>query len=103
MVDIVESKDPDVVARAERAFRFSVTPDGAGVPSLQGIPHLSIADVELDHDIGYTYPTWFGVALAMLVAYDVIFSRTGRGLRALATSESTAAGYLSAGCRLQMA
>lgn len=62
-----------------------------GAIGLQGIPHLSIAGVELDRDIEYAYVTWVGVALTMVVAHNVIASRTGRGLRSLATSETAAA------------
>jgi len=62
-----------------------------GAIGLQGIPHLSLAGMELDQDIDYAYLTWIGVALTMLVAHNVISSRTGRGLRALATSETAAA------------
>jgi branched-chain amino acid transport system permease protein len=62
-----------------------------GAIGLQGIPHLSIAGIELDQDIDYAYLTWLGVALTMLIARNVVSSRTGRGLRALATSESAAA------------
>jgi len=62
-----------------------------GAIGLQGIPHLSIAGVELDQDIDYAYLTWAGVAVTMIVAHNVVASRTGRGLRALATSETAAA------------
>jgi len=62
-----------------------------GAIGLQGIPHLSVAGVELDQDIHYAYLTWAGVVLTMVVAHNLVASRTGRGLRALATSETAAA------------
>jgi branched-chain amino acid transport system permease protein len=62
-----------------------------GAIGLQGIPYLSIAGFELDEDIGYAYLTWAALALTLLVAWRLIHSRAGRGLRALATSEIAAA------------
>jgi branched-chain amino acid transport system permease protein len=62
-----------------------------GAIGLQGVPHLSVAGVELDEDLDYAYVVWAGVVLAMLVAHNLVNSRTGRGLRALATSETAAA------------
>jgi len=62
-----------------------------GAIGLQGIPHLSVAGFELDQDLDYAYLTWAGVALTMVVAHNVVASRSGRGLRALATSETAAA------------
>jgi branched-chain amino acid transport system permease protein len=62
-----------------------------GAIGLQGIPHLSVGGVELGQDIDYAYLTWGGVVLAMVVSRNLIASRTGRGLRALATSETAAA------------
>jgi branched-chain amino acid transport system permease protein len=62
-----------------------------GAIGLQGIPHLTVAGIELDQDIDYAYLTWIGVALTMLIAHNLVASRTGRGLRALATSETAAA------------
>ncbi|MCU7730114.1 branched-chain amino acid ABC transporter permease [Actinoplanes sp. KI2] len=62
-----------------------------GAIGLQGIPHLAVAGVELDQSIDYAYLTWAGVAVTMVVAHNLISSRTGRGLRALATSETAAA------------
>lgn len=62
-----------------------------GAIGLQGIPYLSVAGVELDQEIHYAYLTWAGVVLTMVVAHNLVASRTGRGLRALATSETAAA------------
>jgi branched-chain amino acid transport system permease protein len=62
-----------------------------GAIGLQGIPRLSIGGVELADDLAYAYLTWGALAVALLVAYNIITSRAGRGLRALATSETAAA------------
>lgn len=62
-----------------------------GAIGLQGIPYLSVGGVELDEDIGYAYLTWAALAVTLLVAWHIIGSRAGRGLRALATSEVAAA------------
>ncbi|GAB1514046.1 branched-chain amino acid ABC transporter permease [Actinophytocola sp. KF-1] len=57
-----------------------------GAIGLQGIPQL------LDGDgVQYAYVTWTGLALVLLVAHNLVRSRPGRGLRALATSEVAAA------------
>jgi branched-chain amino acid transport system permease protein len=62
-----------------------------GAIGLQGIPRLSVGGFELDEDIHYAYLTWGGLAVILVVAYNVVNSRAGRGLRALATSETAAA------------
>ena len=62
-----------------------------GAIGLQGIPRLSVAGVEFADDLSYAYLTWAALALTLLVSYNVIHSRAGRGLRALATSETAAA------------
>jgi branched-chain amino acid transport system permease protein len=62
-----------------------------GAIGLQGIPHLSVGGAELGLDIDYAYLTWGGVLLTMVIARNLVASRTGRGLRALATSETAAA------------
>ena len=62
-----------------------------GAIGLQGIPQLSVAGVRLDQDRDYAYLVWGGVVLTMLVAHNLVRSRVGRGLRALATSETAAA------------
>ncbi|MEO3922336.1 branched-chain amino acid ABC transporter permease [Micromonosporaceae bacterium B7E4] len=62
-----------------------------GAIGLQGVPRLSVGGVELVEDLSYAYLTWGAVAVTMLLAYHVITSRAGRGLRALASSESAAA------------
>jgi branched-chain amino acid transport system permease protein len=62
-----------------------------GAIGLQGIPRMSIGGFELDEDIQYAYLTWAGLAIVLVVAYNLVNSRPGRGLRALATSEIAAA------------
>ncbi|MPZ79195.1 MAG: branched-chain amino acid ABC transporter permease [Actinophytocola sp.] len=62
-----------------------------GAIGLQGIPQLSVGSVELDEDIHYAYLVWAGLAVTLLVARNLVASRAGRGLRALATSEVAAA------------
>jgi branched-chain amino acid transport system permease protein len=62
-----------------------------GAIGLQGIPRLSVGGFEFDEDIQYAYLTWAGLALVLLVAHNLVRSRPGRGLRALATSEVAAA------------
>ncbi|MGW4638851.1 branched-chain amino acid ABC transporter permease [Sphaerisporangium sp. NPDC004334] len=70
------------------AGRLSFTGGDIG---LQGIPQLGAGPFELGGAVGYAYLTWAGVALVMLVTRNVIASRPGRALRALATSETAAA------------
>jgi branched-chain amino acid transport system permease protein len=62
-----------------------------GAIGLPGIPYLSIGGLELTEDLGYAYLTVAALALTLLVAHHIIGSRAGRGLRALATSETAAA------------
>ena len=62
-----------------------------GAIGLQGIPRLSVGTFELESDVAYAYLAWAGVALTLVVARNLVGSRAGRGLRALATSEVAAA------------
>lgn len=62
-----------------------------GAIGLQGIPRLSIGGQEVKDDLAYAYLSWAVLGLAVLVTANVITSRAGRGLRALATSETAAA------------
>lgn len=57
---------------------------------LQGIPQLGIGDAELSDARSYAWLTWAALGLVLLLAHNVINSRAGRGLRALATSEVAA-------------
>ncbi|TMR99770.1 branched-chain amino acid ABC transporter permease [Nonomuraea basaltis] len=58
---------------------------------LQAIPQFSAGSFEAGSAAAYAYMTWTGLALVMLVTHNVIASRPGRALRALATSETAAA------------
>jgi branched-chain amino acid transport system permease protein len=58
---------------------------------LQAIPQFGIGSFEMGTAPAYAYMTWAGLALVMLVTHNVITSRPGRALRALATSETAAA------------
>jgi branched-chain amino acid transport system permease protein len=58
---------------------------------LQAIPQFGIGSWEMSGAAAYAYLTWAGLALVMLVTYNVSTSRPGRALRALATSETAAA------------
>ncbi|NUS05171.1 MAG: branched-chain amino acid ABC transporter permease, partial [Nonomuraea sp.] len=58
---------------------------------LQAIPRFGVGSYEMGSATGYAYLTWAGLALVMLVTRNVIDSRPGRALRALATSETAAA------------
>lgn len=62
-----------------------------GAIGLQGIPRLSVGGSEFAEDISYAYLVWAAVAVTLVVAHNVVASRPGRGLRALATSETAAA------------
>lgn len=57
---------------------------------LQGIPLLSLFGVELSSARAYAWVTWVGVAVVLVITRNIIASRPGRGLRALATSETAA-------------
>jgi branched-chain amino acid transport system permease protein len=61
-----------------------------GSIGLQNVPQLSIGPLTLDNDRSYAYLAWIVLAVAMLLARNVIESRPGRALRALATSEVAA-------------
>ncbi|GGO61168.1 branched-chain amino acid ABC transporter permease [Nonomuraea cavernae] len=58
---------------------------------LQAIPQFGVGSFEMGGAAAYAYLTWGGLALVMLVTHNVITSRPGRALRALATSETAAA------------
>jgi branched-chain amino acid transport system permease protein len=57
---------------------------------LQGIPRLAVGSLALQSDRAYAYLAWVALALVVVIARNVIASRPGRGLRALATSEVAA-------------
>ncbi|WP_419992634.1 branched-chain amino acid ABC transporter permease [Streptomyces boninensis] len=57
---------------------------------LQGVPRLEVAGYEFASTTSYAYLALAALALVVLIARNVIASRPGRGLRALATSEVAA-------------
>jgi len=68
------------------------TVDLTGGPSgLLDIPRLSIFGYPLDSDRRYFYFSWAVVVVGLYVAFNLINSRVGRGLRALHGSEDAAA------------
>jgi branched-chain amino acid transport system permease protein len=66
---------------------------GGGL-GLVGIPALGIGDAVLSSSRDYAWLVWTVTAVTLILTLNVISSRPGRGLRALATSETAA---LSAG------
>ena len=61
-----------------------------GAIGLQGIPQLSFGGVAVGGDRGYAYLALAALGLAVVIAHNIVASRAGRGLRALATSEIAA-------------
>ena len=62
---------------------------GAAI-GLQDIPPLGIGSLEFLSFQSYAWVVWIATVLVMLVSRNIIASRPGRGLRALATSEVAA-------------
>jgi len=61
-----------------------------GAIGLQGIPRLSLGGFEFREDVEYAYLAVAALAVTLVVTRHLIDSRAGRGLRALATSETAA-------------
>jgi branched-chain amino acid transport system permease protein len=61
-----------------------------GAIGLQGLPYLSVGGFEFDQDLDYLFLVLAGVVLVSVIARNLVRSRTGRGLRALATGEMAA-------------
>ncbi|MQA87614.1 MAG: branched-chain amino acid ABC transporter permease [Streptosporangiales bacterium] len=57
---------------------------------LRGIPQLGVGDATLIDPLAYAYVTLAAAALVLLVTRNLIKSRPGRGLRALASTEVAA-------------
>lgn len=66
---------------------------GGGL-GLVGIPALGIGNAVLSSSRGYAWLVWAVTAVTLIMTVNLVGSRPGRGLRALATSETAA---LSAG------
>jgi branched-chain amino acid transport system permease protein len=62
-----------------------------GVYGLQGIPFLGVGSVQIKGGIGYSYLALIALAIVLVITRNIVRSRFGRGLRALASSESAAA------------
>lgn len=62
---------------------------GGGL-GLTGVPTLGIGTAALSSPLGYAWLVWGVTAAVMLVTLNLIRSRPGRALRALATSEAAA-------------
>jgi branched-chain amino acid transport system permease protein len=61
-----------------------------GAIGVQGIPQLSIFGLQLSTPRSYAWLTWVAVAVLLVLTRNIVSSRAGRGLRALATSEVAA-------------
>jgi len=61
-----------------------------GAVGLQGLPYLSVGGFAFDQDFEYALLVLAGVVLVSVVARNLVRSRVGRGLRALATGEMAA-------------
>jgi branched-chain amino acid transport system permease protein len=57
---------------------------------LQGVPLLTVGGYEFSGEISYAYLALAALAVVALITRNVVASRPGRGLRALATSEVAA-------------
>jgi len=68
-----------------------------GAIGLQGLPYLSVGGFELDQDFEYALLVLAGVVLVSVIARNLVRSRVGRGLRALATGEMAAASGVPVG------
>jgi len=67
------------------------TVDVTGGPSgLLNIPRISVFGYELDSDLKFFYFSWAVVVIGLYLAFNLINSRVGRGLRALHGSEDAA-------------
>lgn len=62
---------------------------GGGI-GISGIPALGFGDLTISDQIGYVYVALAALAVTLLVSRNLVRSRFGRGVRALAGSESAA-------------
>jgi branched-chain amino acid transport system permease protein len=62
-----------------------------GAIGLQGIPQLGAGSASLSTPREYAWVTWAAVCVVLLVTANIVASRPGRALRALASSDSVAA------------
>jgi branched-chain amino acid transport system permease protein len=61
-----------------------------GAIGIQDIPPFGVGSLEFLSFRSYAWLVWIAVAVTMLISHNIITSRPGRGLRALATSEVAA-------------
>lgn len=62
---------------------------GGGV-GISGIPALGIGDLAISDQVGYVDVALVALAIVLIVSHNLVRSRFGRGVRALAGSESAA-------------
>jgi branched-chain amino acid transport system permease protein len=62
-----------------------------GAVGLQGIPQFGVGSSTLDEAQQYAWLTWAAVCVVLVLTANIVASRPGRALRALASSESVAA------------
>ncbi len=62
-----------------------------GPAGISGIPRLGFLGFRLESDLQYYYFAWASVVIGLYLAFNLIHSRVGRGLRAIHGSEDAAA------------
>lgn len=62
-----------------------------GPAGVLGIPRIAFFGFRLDSDLQYYYFAWTAVVIGLYLAFNLIDSRVGRGLRAIHGSEAAAA------------
>jgi len=62
-----------------------------GAPGITNIPALKIGGLRIVSGVQYSYLAWFGAIIVLIVTWNLVRSRPGRALRALATNENAAA------------
>lgn len=70
---------------------MSTVPFFGGGVGIFGIPPLSVGGLVVRGQLTYAYIALAALAVALIVAHNLVHSRFGRGIRALAGSESAAA------------
>ncbi len=75
-----------------------------GPAGVLGIPRIGLFGFTLDSDIQYYYFAWAAVVIGLYLAFNLIDSRIGRGLRAIHGSEdaASAAGVNTAVYKIQV-
>ncbi len=75
-----------------------------GPAGILNIPRLSLFGYRLDSDLQYYYFVWGVVLIGLFLAFNLLHSRIGRGLRAIHGSEdaAAAAGINTSVCKIQI-